>query len=130
LAAHFAYRAKLLQLQVLLRQRKFGQYVFSLLLNGLAGFGYRPIRGLIIYLIVVTGFATAYYLCGPTAGLHLSPPAALVLSVSSFHGRGFFPSPNIQLDSLVTELAAVEAIIGLLVEISFIATFTQRYFGK
>jgi hypothetical protein len=26
--------------------------------------------------------------------------------------------------------AACEAIIGLTIEISFIATFTQRYFGK
>jgi len=27
-------------------------------------------------------------------------------------------------------LAAVEAIVGLLIEISFIATFTQRFFGR
>jgi hypothetical protein len=28
------------------------------------------------------------------------------------------------------EIAAIEAVVGLLIEISFIATFTQRYFGK
>jgi len=27
-------------------------------------------------------------------------------------------------------LAAIEAVIGLLIEISFIATFTQRFFGS
>jgi hypothetical protein len=27
-------------------------------------------------------------------------------------------------------LAAVEAVVGLVIEISFIATFTQRFFGK
>jgi len=27
-------------------------------------------------------------------------------------------------------LAALEAVIGLFIEISFIATFTQRFFGK
>ncbi len=30
----------------------------------------------------------------------------------------------------VAILAAIEAIIGLLIEISFIATFTQRFFGS
>jgi hypothetical protein len=27
-------------------------------------------------------------------------------------------------------LAATEAVLGLLIEISFIATFTQRFFGR
>jgi len=27
-------------------------------------------------------------------------------------------------------LAAAEAVLGLLIEISFIATFTQRFFGR
>jgi hypothetical protein len=53
--------------------------------------------------------------------------------VTSFHGCGFFPggSPghSLTLDDPVTVLAAGEAIIGLLIEISFIATFTQRFFG-
>ncbi len=60
--------------------------------------------------------------------------AALMLSVSSFHGRGFFPggSPghSVTLDDPLTVLAAAEAIVGLFIEISFIATFTQRYVGK
>src|SRR6266567_1753303 len=40
-AARFAYRAQLLQRIVLRRQGKFGQYLFSLLLDLLAGYGYR-----------------------------------------------------------------------------------------
>jgi hypothetical protein len=44
------------------------------------------------------------------------------------HGRGFFPG-GLSLDDPVTVLAALEAVIGLLIQISFIATFTQRYFG-
>jgi len=27
-------------------------------------------------------------------------------------------------------ISAAEAVVGLLIELSFIATFTQRYFGK
>ena len=60
------------------------------------------------------------------------PPDAFVYSLTSFHGRGFFPGLEAKLslhDPLVM-LAALEAVIGLFIEISFIATFTQRYFGK
>ena len=49
--------------------------------------------------------------------------------MTSFHGRGFFPG-GIVLDDPITVLAAFEAVVGLAIEISFIATFTQRFFGK
>jgi hypothetical protein len=54
---------------------------------------------------------------------------ALVLSVSSFHGRGFF-QPVQSLGDPGAIIAAIEAVFGLLIEISFIATFTQRFFGR
>ena len=53
---------------------------------------------------------------------------ALILSLCSFHGRGFF-QPLESLGGPVAALAAIAAVIGLLIEISFIATFTQRFFG-
>jgi hypothetical protein len=49
--------------------------------------------------------------------------------VSSFHGRGFFLQ-NVLLGDAFARLAAAEAVLGLLIEISFIATFTQRFFGR
>jgi len=61
--------------------------------------------------------------------ISLERQEALVLSVSSFHGRGFF-SQEISLGDTYARLAAVEAVIGLMIEISLIATFTQRFFGK
>ncbi len=137
-ADRFAYRAQFLQQQVLWRQRKFGGYIFSRLLDGLAGYGYKPVRGLIAYIIVILGFAFAYGLATHgilTFGLPRSSIQplqwyeALVLSISSFHGRGFF-QPVQSLGDPVAIIAAVEAIIGLLIEISFIATFTQRFFGR
>jgi hypothetical protein len=51
-----------------------------------------------------------------------------VFSVTSFHGRGFFPG-SLDLKDVVVKLAALEAVVGLPIEISFIATFTQRFFG-
>jgi hypothetical protein len=34
------------------------------------------------------------------------------------------------IDYTFTWIAAIEAILGLLIEITFIATFTQRFFAK
>jgi hypothetical protein len=48
---------------------------------------------------------------------------------SALPRRGFFWPPE-SLGDLIAALAAIEAVIGLLVEISFIATFIQRYFGN
>ena len=128
-AARFAYRAQKLQRVVLRRQRKFGQYIFSLFLDTLAGYGYKPGRSVLWYLAIIALFAFSYHLFG---GLSLYPPDAFVYSLTSFHGRGFFPglSAKPSLHDPLILLAALEAVIGLLIEISFIATFTQRFFGK
>ena len=94
----------------------------------LAGYGYRPGRSVIWYLVTIFGFALAYFAIG-----HLPFfPDAFVFRLTSFHGRGFFPglgSENSLHNPLVI-MAAFEAVIGLLIEISFIATFTQRFFGR
>jgi uncharacterized protein YjbI with pentapeptide repeats len=128
-AARFAYRAQKLQRVALRLQKKFGQYFFSGFLDVLAGYGYRPGRSVIWYIVVIASFALAYHFLG---GLSLWPPDALVFSILSFHGRGFFPSLSQEttLHNPLVMLEALEAIVGLLIEISFIATFTQRFFGK
>lgn len=128
-AAYFAYRAYKLQRVVLRRQRKFGPYILSLFLDLLAGYGYRLGRSLIAYLIVIFGFMGLYLVNAHVATPHLKWDEALVLSLSSFHGRGFF-SQNITLGDTYARLAAAEAIVGLLIEVNLIATFTQRFFGK
>jgi hypothetical protein len=128
-AARFAYRAQLLQRIVFRRQGKFGQYLFSLLLDLLAGYGYRPGRSVIAYLVVIFSFMGLYLLNAHGAAVHLSWDEALVLSVSCFHGRGFFLQ-NVTLGDAFARLAAAEAVLGLLIEVSFIATFTQRFFGR
>src|SRR5438067_1074827 len=60
------------------------------------------------YFLVISGFATAYYLLGHIAEPSLSPLGAFVFSMTSFHGRGFFPG-GIKLDDPLTVLAAIEA---------------------
>ena len=131
-ADNFAYRAQLLQREVWRLQRRPLKFVLSWLLWLLAGYGYRPLRSVFIYLLVVVSFAVGYY--EVTHFLHAQPYPlawyeALILSVSSFHGRGFF-QPVQSLGDPVAILASIEAVFGLIIEISFIATFTQRFFGK
>lgn len=73
---------------------------------------------------------TAYCLVnGQCAAPHLRWDEALVLSISNFHGRGLFPT-GLSLGDPVAILAAIEAIIGLLIEIARIATLTQRFFAR
>ena len=153
-AVHFAYHAQKLQKKVLWRQvvwgkaeadsiqagpqkelwarirefrwraLKFGAYIFSWFLDILAGYGYKPGRSLAIYILVIISFTICYLALG-----HLPSREALIFSVTAFHGRGFFPGP-FALSDPVTALAALEAVVGLFIEISFIATFTQRFFGR
>jgi uncharacterized protein YjbI with pentapeptide repeats len=128
-ADRYAYRAQILQRQVLRRQGHPFRALFSWFLDVLAGHGYKPGRTLIAYLLAILSFGTAYYFIGQAVGPHLSPLGAFVFSMTSFHGRGFFPG-GIALDDPITVLAALEAFTGLVIEVSFIATFTQRFFAR
>jgi hypothetical protein len=136
-ADNFAYRAQLLQRRVLVRQGRLGASFFSWVLDLISGYGYKPLRSVATYLLVILSFATAYFALTnfaltPFLSSHSSPLAwyeAIVLSISSFHGRGLFPS-GLSLGDPIAILAASEAIIGLLIEITFIATFTQRFFAR
>ncbi|GHO48305.1 hypothetical protein [Ktedonospora formicarum] len=51
------------------------------------------------------------------------------MSVVCFHGRGILLQ-NMPLGDAFARLAAIEAVLGLLIEASCIATFTQRFLGK
>lgn len=139
-ADRFAYHAQrlrriTLQLQMLKpgmslwrRTRILFSFIFSLFLDLLAGFGYYPGRTLLWYLIVICVFCIIYSISGHIPLL----PDAITFSLMSFHGRGFFPSLSGEatLHSPLVVGAAIEAVTGLFIEISFIATFTQRFFGR
>jgi hypothetical protein len=90
----------------------------------LAGYGYRPSRGFAAYVLVIAGFMVCYFVAG-----QLSLVEALVVSVTAFHGRGFFPSQFAANDALAV-VSTFEAVIGLVIELVLIATISQRFFGK
>jgi uncharacterized protein YjbI with pentapeptide repeats len=129
-AARFAYRSQALQRRVLRQQGHYLRASGSWLLDLISGYGYKPMRSFITYLLMIVVFAVAYYVLGDNVTPALSPLDALIFSVTSFHGRGFTPGEAVNLHNPLTIVAAVEAIIGLLIEITFIATFTQRFFSR
>ncbi|HEU0028675.1 MAG TPA: pentapeptide repeat-containing protein [Ktedonobacterales bacterium] len=128
-ADRYAYRAQKLQAVVLRRKRQWLRWLGSTMLDLVAGYGYHPLRSALTYLLVVGGFAAAYYALGQTVSPALGPLDAVIFSLTSFHGRGFSPGAAVTLHSPLTVLAAIEAVAGLLIEITFIATFTQRFFA-
>ncbi|MBF6589151.1 MAG: pentapeptide repeat-containing protein, partial [Ktedonobacterales bacterium] len=132
-AVSFTGHTQDLQRTLYWRRGEYTQYCSSLFLDTmarwLAGYGYRPLRSVTIYILAVLGFAALYFGIGQLTTPHLSVLASLIFSLTSFHGRGFFPAPErANLDSPLVVVAAVEAVVGLIVEITFIAVFTKRFF--
>ena len=129
-AAPFAYRAQRLQRSVYWQQKQIGHYLFSLFLDILAGYGYKPTRCFTAYACAILTFATIYFLLAPGSHIHFSPLEAIIFSMISFHGRGFAPSVSIPISSPIAILTAIEALIGIIIELTLIATLTQRLFSR
>jgi hypothetical protein len=128
-AARFAYRAQLLQRRVYRLQRKPGAYLFSLLLAVLAGYGYRLWRILAAYILALVLFASAYFSAGTwLGGNHLEWYEALLVSLTAIHGRVFITSFG--LDSVQSWVAAIESVVGIVIEGTFVAMLIQRFFGR
>lgn len=129
-ADYFAYRAQRLRRRELHNQHQWLRWSGSLVLDWIAGYGFKPMRSFITYLFFVGGFAILYFFMRDSVHPSLNPLDALIFSITSFHGRGFNPGETVTLHNPLTIAAAVEAIFGLLIEITFIATFTQRFFSR
>jgi uncharacterized protein YjbI with pentapeptide repeats len=134
-ATAFAYRAQLLQrrllgLRVLWRgdPRALGRYLFSLLLAALTGYGYRMGRLVIAYVLIIALGAAAYMVVTAHNGAPLAWPDALLVSVTAFHGRVF--AQRFHPGDPLGWIAAVEGVVGLVIEGIFVAMLTLRFFGK
>jgi uncharacterized protein YjbI with pentapeptide repeats len=135
----FAFRAQLMQrkslwfaltskdVKPLTRFSLFGKLLFSWFLFLIAGYGYRISHAFASYAAIVTIFALIY-LSSTSANLL----EAIVASINALHGRAVTSNISTaigQNDGLLLA-TGVEAVIGLIVEITFIAAITQRFFNK
>ncbi len=103
----------------------YGRYVFASLSAMLSGYGYRLARTFSCYAIVVLGCSLLYAILG-----HQGPVEAFVSSLTAFHGRGLFSGNSIFSSNPTLVLGVVESIVGLIIELTFIATFARRLLGK
>jgi hypothetical protein len=129
-ASDYRLREQRLERRAQRREGKLGAWFVSALLDMVAGHGERPGRIFVSYLIVVVAFAAAYLAVGLPSGLIPGPLDAVVFSPTSFHGRGFFPNEAVSLHDPLTVLAASEAVVGLFIELTLIATFSRRFLGN
>jgi len=144
-AVPFAYRAQVLQRHVLWKQmlqlrrqgrkgrgqlvQKMIDYLFSWLLDLCAGYGYKPLRALFAYLLVIAAFMMLYYVQGIVHDTHLSWEQLLTVSMTSFHGRVFFPT-DIELSRLQAFTSVIEGFVGFIMEVGLIVIFARGFFKK
>jgi Pentapeptide repeats (8 copies) len=130
-ADRYAYRAQTVQRHVLLREGKAGQWAFSLLLWTLAGYGYRLRRIFVAYILTLVVFAGIYYSLGLPNTASASSPVALgdafLVSLTAIHGRVFLE--QLGQYSVQAWVAAVESVVGIVIEGVFVAMLVQRFFG-
>lgn len=135
-ASRYHLRALRLERRAQLLRGHMLSWFVSWLIDMLSGYGQYTGRALRAYALVVATFAVTYYGLTnyltayiPTRSSHLSGVEAVVLSISSFHGRGFFPQA-ISLGDPIAVVAAAEAIVGLFIELVFITTFSRRVLDR
>lgn len=135
-ATRYHLRALRLERQAQLLRGHVLSWLLSWLIDTLSGYGQYAGRALRAYVLVVTSFTVAYYVLTNYLGAYLPSQSArlqwieaAVLSISSFHGRGFFPQ-SISLGDPVAVLAAAEAVVGLFIELVFITTFSRRFLDR
>lgn len=104
------------------------RWIGSMLLGAVAGYGDAPWRALVSYAVVVTAFAAGYFAVSAPTSQPLGVVGSLVLSLTSFHGRGF-NSIDVAIQSPVAEISALEAMLGAFIELLFVAAFTRRFLG-
>jgi hypothetical protein len=133
-ADRYAERGQVMQRRLYGREGHLGRWAFWLLLEVMAGYGYRLSRILIAYALVLTVFAAIFYAVGlpvpPTT--HLTTLQAVAdafqLSLTAVHGRVFFE--QLGLGSAVAWTAAIESVFGIVIEGVFVAMLIQRFFGR
>jgi uncharacterized protein YjbI with pentapeptide repeats len=124
----FGYRALLMQGTVWRRQWRLPTYLLWGLVFLVTGYGYKPLRTLACYLLVVAAFAAAYIqLANGALTSALAWKDALVLSVGAFHGAALFAMARASHPtSTLSALVLAEAAVGLFIELTVIASFARR----
>jgi hypothetical protein len=130
-ADRYAYRAQVWQRRVFRARRSWGRWLLQSLLGVLAGYGFRLWRILAAYIIALVCFASVYFIVGLPNTQGASTPSlvgdAFLVSLTAIHGRVFFE--QLGLGSALSWVAAIESVVGIVIEGVFTAMLVQRFFG-
>jgi hypothetical protein len=126
----FLFRAQLMQRELCIQRGKYGQWIFSLFVEISSGYGYRPLRIVGAYGLVLTVFAAIFW----ALGIHsfAAEPGwqalwdSFLVSLSAIHGRATFETLGAWTPA--AWVAAVESVIGIVIEGVFVAMLIQRLF--
>lgn len=125
-ADHFAFAARQAQQRVWRLNGNLRRAVANRTLRALCGYGFRPGLLLLWYAAINTAAVIAYLFVDRTPHQHPGLLDAITLSLTAFHGRGFVASGLSNLTAPTVAIAAVEAVVGLFIEATFVGTFVQR----
>ncbi|GCE07065.1 pentapeptide repeat-containing protein [Dictyobacter aurantiacus] len=128
-SARFAYAAHQLQRELYWRHHTYGAWFCSLLLDLLAGYGYRPWRLLAAYALIILSSTLAYFVIGSFSAPHLTLLDAALISVTAFHGRVFWEDAT-HPSRLRLWIMAAEALAGLVIESVLIAVLVRRLMNR
>jgi hypothetical protein len=129
LASRYRFREQQLERKALFAERKPGPALLQWIIERISGYGERPWWAFGTYLVTIFFFAIIYFILyssGLTAEPNVGILEALVLSVTSFHGRAFLVG-NLPPSDWTAIVAAFEAIVGFFIEIVFIVSFSRRF---
>lgn len=126
----FAYRAQVMQRGLYSQQRKYGRWLISWGLAALSGYGYRLGNIFVAYSLVLAIFALIFWVLGVHS--FSAEPGwqalwdSVLVSLSAIHGRATFETLGAW--SPAAWAAAIESVIGIVIEGVFVAMLIQRLF--
>ena len=131
-AMRFTYRGQVMRRKVLgllwkseyRHVRRLIPWLFSWFLFLLAGYGYRFWHSAVVHLLVNVIFGLLYWTMASVPWNE-----AFFVSIAAFHGRGFQPDLY-RPGQPGTYISGFEAVFGLVIEATLIATLTQRFFSR
>lgn len=141
-ATRFHYRAQLMDRKALFwaasdhlsarrvvaATRTGGHWLASLALGVFAGYGDYIGRLFLTYALVICGFAALFFKVSDQSVTWAHALDMLTLSITAFHGRGLL-LPHVAVTEGMAWLAGGEAVLGLLIEVLFVAAFVRRVTG-
>ena len=102
------------------------RYLCSWFLDLFAGYGYKPMRSLVAYALVIGAFMTLYYVQGVAYGPRISWAQSFIVSMTAFHGRAFLPV-QLGLGGPQVFAGAIESFVGLVFEIGLVLILARRF---